>query len=202
MSRVIPLMPRCKRISLQSEADFTDIYGYLDESKLGKNNPYISVGEKRMSLSGKKGRERRVSICLKFYSGTRPSYLTGVLSLRLVGAAGARINVRSSYSQLGPTMTWVRTKVLRLQAQCFYHYATLLSYSSVHKDIACWTSFRIQLDISMNLLLHLSTFFTKFTTIPMNLFRFGIFFGFTSLNFICRALAREILICRVTGYQW
>jgi len=41
-------------------------------------------------------------LMLLFYSGTRPSYLTDLLSLTLVGVIGSRINVRSSYTQRGP----------------------------------------------------------------------------------------------------
>jgi len=36
----------------------------------------------------------------------------GLLSLRLVGAVGARTYLRSSYSQRGPTVAWIRTQVL------------------------------------------------------------------------------------------
>jgi len=40
-----------------------------------------------------------IILFLLFYSGIRLSYLTDLLSLRLVGAVGARIYVSSSYSQ-------------------------------------------------------------------------------------------------------
>jgi len=44
---------------------------------------------------------------LKFYLGLWPSHLMDLLSLRLVGAVGARINVRGSYSQQGPAVAWI-----------------------------------------------------------------------------------------------
>ena len=53
-----------------------------------------------------------ITIIVFFYSGTVPSYLMDFLGLRLVGAVGARINARTSYSQPGPAMVWIRTQVL------------------------------------------------------------------------------------------
>jgi len=46
--------------------------------------------------------------------GTWPSYLADLLSLRLVGAVGARINVTSSHSQCGPAMACIRSHVLTI----------------------------------------------------------------------------------------
>ena len=43
------------------------------------------------------------------YSGTWPSCLTDLISLRLVGEVGARIIVKSSYSQRGPATAWILT---------------------------------------------------------------------------------------------
>ena len=40
------------------------------------------------------------------YSGTLSSYLVDLISLRLVGAVGARIRVENSYSQW-PAVTWI-----------------------------------------------------------------------------------------------
>ena len=41
---------------------------------------------------------------------TWPSYVTNLLSLRLVGAVEAGNYVRSSYSQWGPIVTWIQTQ--------------------------------------------------------------------------------------------
>ena len=46
------------------------------------------------------------------YSDTWLTYLTDLLSQRLIGAVGARINVRSSYSQWWPAANWIQTEVL------------------------------------------------------------------------------------------
>ena len=55
----------------------------------------------------KEQRERTDGFLFKNYLGTWPSYLTNLLSLRLVGAVGTRINVRNSYSQWWPTPAWI-----------------------------------------------------------------------------------------------
>ena len=60
----------------------------------------------------------------KIYSGTWPVYLMDVLSLRLVEALGAKINVRSSFSLRWLTGFWIRTQ---LQTTCFTHWAIPLS---------------------------------------------------------------------------
>ena len=44
---------------------------------------------------------------MNYYLSTVVSYLSDPLSLRLVGAKGARINVRSSYSQWWPAVTGI-----------------------------------------------------------------------------------------------
>ena len=56
----------------------------------------------------------------KLYSGTWPSNPMDLLSLRLAGEVGARINVRSSYAHRGPAVAWISTQVSRLQTQRFH----------------------------------------------------------------------------------
>ena len=53
-----------------------------------------------------------------------------LLSLRLVGAVGGRINARSSYSQWVPAVTWLRTQVLTVASPALY-WATPLSVATV-----------------------------------------------------------------------
>ena len=53
--------------------------------------------------------------------------LTNPLSLRLVGAVGARIHVRSLNSQRWPTVNWIWTRVLKVSSPELYHWAILSS---------------------------------------------------------------------------
>ena len=55
---------------------------------------------------------KTVACVFSLYSGTQPSYLTDLLSPRLVGAVEARINVRCSYSQQGLAAAWIQTPVV------------------------------------------------------------------------------------------
>jgi len=72
------------------------------------------------------------------YSGTWPSYLTDLLSLRLVGTVGARINVRSSHSQPRPTVTWIWTlRFSQLQPSAFNNRANPLSGFIKNPTLQC-----------------------------------------------------------------
>jgi len=78
----------------------------------------------------------------KFYLGTWSSYLTELISLRLVGAMRARINVRSSYWQRWPTMTWIGTKALASTlAPELSRYPCV--YKSLIKSLSCWFRYKV-----------------------------------------------------------
>jgi len=55
--------------------------------------------------------------CLSFCSGTRTSYLTDLLALRLVGAVEARIFMSSSFSQWALSMKNTQTQALSILSQ-------------------------------------------------------------------------------------
>jgi len=56
-----------------------------------------------------------------FYSGTCPSCLTDLLSLRGVGVVGTRIIVKSSCSQWEPVITGIQTQVLRIASPALFY---------------------------------------------------------------------------------
>lgn len=62
--------------------------------------------------------EARVWISQSFYYGlflnSTRAILTNLLSLRLVRAVGARINVGSPHAQWSPILTWIQTQVLTI----------------------------------------------------------------------------------------
>ena len=86
----------------------------------------IPCGTRRWS-SGFSSTSWRVIPSGADYTGTWPSYLTDLLSLRLVRVVRARINVRSSYLQRGPAVAWIQTKVFTVVSPVLYHWAIPLS---------------------------------------------------------------------------
>jgi len=58
-----------------------------------------------------------LQVMLFCYLSPWPYDLTDLLSLRLVGAVGARINVKCSHSQRGPSWPEFEPRFSRLQAQ-------------------------------------------------------------------------------------
>ena len=79
---------------------------------------------------------------LNSHSGIWPSYWTHLLSLRLVGGVGARMNVRSSYSQRWPAVARIRTQVLTVASPAFLM-IDLPRYPIIHSSIAQLADVRV-----------------------------------------------------------
>ena len=79
----------------------------------------------------------RLSLFLLFYLGTWPTYLADLLSLRLVGEVGGRINVRSSYPRRGPAGAEILTQGPIVASPALL-LTELVSYTQTQFRVPAW----------------------------------------------------------------
>jgi len=88
---------KLKKIKHDNEDPLGELENSINEKIDGKLHTRVFIVNELISVPLAWLRIRRMLFC--FYSGFWPSFLTDLLSLRLVGAAEARNYVRSSFSQ-------------------------------------------------------------------------------------------------------